>query len=225
MTEQDKDILIGKMLDSPSSLTDKELSMIRTDEELKDIYRISSALKGACMTRPEIDVEREWRQFRTRLLHKPSPLRWMMRIAAIFLCVVLLSALPLVIKNHVRTDNDRQVVAEAGKVVKGQAYGDDVKKSPMTDNGVRSEVSVAGEAIPDVKPAVYKKSRKPLEKVDADEEIDVDEYLRQQQSEIEYEIALLNAEMILDPQYAMREFMGYLPGDNIDEPDVEIIIQ
>ena len=160
MTEQDKDILIGKMLDSPSSLTDKELSMIRTDEELKDIYRISSALKGACMTRPEIDVEREWRQFRTRLLHKPSPLRWMMRIAAIFLGVVLLSAVSVGIKNHVRTDNDRQVDAEAGKVVKGQAY-DDVKKSPMTDNRVRSEVSVAGEAIPDVKPAVYKKSRNP----------------------------------------------------------------
>ena len=58
-----------------------------------------------------------------------------------------------------------------------------------------------------------------------EEEIDVDEYLRRQQSEIDYEIALLNAEMLLDEQDAMREFIGYINGENMREAETDIIIQ
>ena len=200
MTEQDKDILIAKMLDSPSSLTDEELAMIRQDAELKDIYEMSSLVCGACMPKPEIDVEREWRLFRHRILPKPSPMRWVMRVAAIFLGVVFLSGIIIKIIDRTLTVEDKPIVAETVKplVIERPHFVDEV----IDDNAASEEKTKMLKANP------------PRKEV---EEVDVDEYLRQQQIEIENEIALINAEIYLNEKDAIQNFMGYVEGN----PDME----
>lgn len=230
MTEQDKDILIGKMLDSPSSLTDEELNMILTDDELKDIYKVSASVKGAYMCKMEMDVEYEWRLFRHRIMPKQLPMRWMMRVAAIFLGVVLLSGIIVKIVDHSFKTVEKPFVVDSGQSVdkNNQAVGSDVKDHTLTDGEKISEisVSVAGEGTIVAKPVMRKKLRSNAKKEAVEgKEIDVDEYLCRQQAEIDREIALLNAEMYLDEQYAICEFMGFMNEDNMGEAESNIIIQ
>lgn len=229
MTEQDKDILIGKMIDSPSSLTDEELSMILIDDELKDIYEISSDVKGACIPKQEMDIEREWRLFRHRILPKPSPMRWMMRIAAIFLGVMLASGILVKFTDYLFTDENKTiVVSDAGKrvVLNNQVSGNDVVDLPKKDVEPISVMHPVREDIRDSKPVKTKILRSIDKKVQLEEdEIDVDEYLRLQQSEIDQEIALLNAEMFLDERDALREFIGYINDEYMGEAETNIIIQ
>lgn len=89
MTEEQKDILIAKMLDAPATLSEKELELIATDDELRDIQKISAAISGALTPNIEIDAQQEWARFRPRIHRKPSPMRWVMRVAAIFLGIML----------------------------------------------------------------------------------------------------------------------------------------
>ena len=222
MTEQDKDILIGKMLDSPSSLTEEELGMILTDEELKDIYEISSSLKGACVAQSEMDVRREWRLFRRRILPTPSPIRWIMRVAAIFLGVMLLSGIIVRFADSILTA-DQPVVADALQSVNknNRFFGGDVKDHTSNDGGSISEMSVGKIHTVVVKPIEHRKSRNAAKKVEVEEEFDVEEYLRVQRAEMDHEVALLNAEMYLDQRDAIQEFVGYMNDDNTHE----VIIQ
>ena len=67
MTEEQKEILIAKMLDAPSSLSDVELDSILHDDELRDIYEASAALSSACIRQPEWDMKAEWNSFRPRI--------------------------------------------------------------------------------------------------------------------------------------------------------------
>ena len=71
MTEEQKEILIAKMLDAPSSLSDVELDSILHDDELRDIYEASAALSSACIRQPEWDMKAEWNSFRPRIRRKP----------------------------------------------------------------------------------------------------------------------------------------------------------
>lgn len=228
MTEQEKDILIGKMLDSPSSLTDEDLSMILSEEELKEIYELSSVVKGACIRQPEIDVAMEWRLFRHRILPKPSPIRWVMKVAAIFLGVALASGIIVKFIDHIFTQNDSPVVAEAGKPLDkiNQLNGNCAGNHPYVNNKSISDTYPEAENKASVIVSYTSKTPKlTSDKVEVEEEdIDVDEYLRRQQAEISYEIALLNAEIYLDERDAIREFMGYLNEDDMSEEDVDIVI-
>lgn len=60
MTEEQIEILIAKMLDAPSSLSDEELDSILQDEDLRSFYAASAALGNACIRQPEWDMEAEW---------------------------------------------------------------------------------------------------------------------------------------------------------------------
>lgn len=200
MTQEQKDILIAKMLDASSSLSDKELAMIQQDAELKDIYEMSSIVCGAYMPQPEIDIEREWRLFRHRILPKPSPMRWVMRVAAIFLGVLVLSGILVKIIDRSLTVEDKPIVAETVKHV--------VIEKPHLVDEVIDDQPVSEEKT---KVTKVKNRKKEVE------EVDVDEYLRQQQIEIENDIALINAEIYLYEKDAIQDFMGYIEGN----PDME----
>lgn len=67
MTEEQKELLIAKMLDTPSSLSEEDLELILHDEELRGIYEASAALSGACIRQPELDMIAEWNCFRHAL--------------------------------------------------------------------------------------------------------------------------------------------------------------
>lgn len=116
MTDEQKEILIAKMLDAPSSLSDKELDAILHDDELRDIYEVSSAVSSAYAGQPELDMEDEWKRFRPRLRRKPTAMRWAMRVAAIFLGVVLASGIAVRIIDLIYTHDRQPVIAKVDQL-------------------------------------------------------------------------------------------------------------
>lgn len=93
MTEEKKDILIGKMVDAPDTLTDQEVETILNDDELMDIYNTSSEIRRAYMRQPEIDVDAEWLRFRPNIKRKISYFSRALRVAAVFTGAVILAGI------------------------------------------------------------------------------------------------------------------------------------
>lgn len=90
MTDIQKEILIEKMINCPTDLTDEELMLILSDEELKDIYETSRILKTSLAKPPETDPRKEWELYRPRIARRPNMFGWIARIAAVFFAVVLI---------------------------------------------------------------------------------------------------------------------------------------
>ncbi len=212
MTEGQKDILICKMLDNPDSLTDKELEMILHDEELRDIYEVSALVSGAVASQKEFDAEQEWRLFRHRILPKPSWTRRFMRIAAIFLGVIVVSGIIGKIIDYTLTKGYEEQMAETVKSTKAKSHEikEDTPKIPYVEPTSMPEQAKEA-ATPKI--AAHKKTIQPPQN-EEDEEIDVDEYLRQQQEEIEDAIIRQNAEIQIDEYYAMKEFISGMNDEN-----------
>ncbi len=214
MTEEQKDILIAKMLDAPASLSDEELDMILLDDELKDIYEASAILSGAFAPQQEYDVAQEWKLFRHRIKPKPSLTRRFMRVAAIFLGVIVASGLIAKIIDHTITREYEQQMAEVAKPTtpKSQKDNGDTTKTPYVET-----TPIQKEFKKSATPAIATGPLKAVEahQMEDEEEIDVDEYLRQQQEEIEDAIIQHDAEIYVDEYYAMREFISGMNDENI----------
>ncbi len=213
MTEEQKDILIAKMLDAPTSLTNKELDMILHNEDLKDIYETSVIVSDACNTQKEFDAEQEWRLFRQRILPKTSISRRFMRIAAVFLGVIVVAGLGGKLIDYSLTKGYKEQVAE------------NVKSSTPKTQQLKEETQQNSCVIPAPSPEQNAKETSAPMTISRDkgshapkneetEEIDVDEYLRQQQDEIEDAIIRQNAEIYVDEYYAMKEFFCGMNDEN-----------
>ncbi len=212
MTEGQKDILICKMLDAPASLTEEELELILHDEELRDIYEASALVSGALAPQKEFDAEQEWRLFRHRILPKPSLTRRFMRIAAIFLGVIVVGGIIGKIIDYTLTKGYEEQMAETAKSTKAKSpeIKEDTPKIPYVEPTSTPEQTKEA-ATPQT--AALKKTIQAPQNEEA-EEIDVDEYLRQQQEEIEDAIIRQNAEIQIDEYYAMKEFISGMNDEN-----------
>jgi len=202
MTEEQKEILIAKMLDAPSSLSDEELESILHDEELCSIYEASAAVSNACIRQPELDMEAEWNRFRPRLRHKPSMMHWTMQVAAIFLGVLIASSIVIRIIDNVFTTEQKPVIA---KVEQSQETNNvpEVIQSPQlsdTKEEVHQESSI--------KKCFSTVSKSHLSKAEINHpktntiqdgsDIDVDEYLRIQQARVDNDLAMQVAESYME---------------------------
>lgn len=202
MTDEQKDILMAKMLDAPSSLSDVELDAIVHDDELRDIYEISVAVSGACLRHPEFDVKQEWKRFAPRLRRKPSAMRRVMRVAAIFIGVAVLSGVVATMTDSRLTSGSTAEMAwvELPPTSGGNILSIAVPPATVTDSG-------------DAAPVLNKKKRvASQEKINAkteisengdfcetdDPDIDIDEYIRIQQARIDNDLAMQTAEIIAD---------------------------
>lgn len=214
MTEERKYILIEKMLDAPASLTDEELDMIANDDELKDIYEISSDVSGACVGGPAVVVDdEEWKRFRPRIARKPSPVRRFMHVAAVLLCVMLVSGIVVRLTDRLLT--------QGGTDMLGNALIDQAGTVQERDSTVNSVVTpppvveVAG-----AKPRIAYRSmarKAAMTEIDLPDDAEIEEYLRIQKARIDNDIAMLTAEMITEEYAAMRQ-----SGDFAGEPDADI---
>jgi hypothetical protein len=233
MTEEQKDLLIAKMLDAPSSLSDEELEAILSDEELRDIYEASAALSTACIRQPELDMEAEWKNFRPRIRRKPSAMRWVMRTASIFLGVIVLSGIAGRIIDYIFTNDSAPVTAEANL---SPELNDTPMLSPDTPLAEEITATVSKPAIAKAQPvapsshlakAKITKPEKSSVKMDKgmeqmDKEIDVDEYLRIQQARIDNDLALQAAE---DYIAEFEEIMPLLDAAGVYNPELENAIR
>ncbi len=202
MTEEQKEILIAKMLDAPASLSDMELDAISDDDELRDIYAASAALDSAYAAKQEFDMDAEWKRFSPRLHRKPDKMRWFMRVAAIFLGVILASGVAVKIINTTFTHAPQPVIAKVEQVSKAaerptlhmpeQMSMTEIKtpRNHAVDHDSKHyntrHLAKAEVTLPATTPA------------QAEPEIDVDEYLRIQQARIDNELALQMAESYME---------------------------
>lgn len=207
MTQEEKDILLEKMLDSAAVLTDEQLKNIMHDGELREIYDVSAALRGACVQPSEIDVEKEWRLFRHKILPKPFRWRWVMRVAAIFLGVMFVSAIVKVAVDRLLTP-DSPLVAEVSKPKNADlTVISQETESPQTGIDQVENCELDAPAIRQVSKQKGRKLRPIAQEQPEPEDIDVDEYLRLQQARIDNDLALLQARIYIEELEALESPM------------------
>lgn len=196
MTEEQKEILIAKMVDNPASLSADDIAKISGDEELRELYELSADMKSTFVELPEVDVDLEWRRFRRRMrVVRPHRRSWVMRVAAIFAGVALLSGVAVSLVNKLMLNNSEADMA----VVKV----DSVKPALKTENLM---AEVVGEPAPAPKPTVRHGARRSVKKYAGPAEPSVEELVALQQARIDNEIALELAEAIKEQYIAVQEW-------------------
>lgn len=224
MTEEQKEILIAKMLDAPSSLSDEELDMLMHDDELREIYEASAAVSSACVRQPELDMKAEWERFRPRIKRKPAPMRWVMRVAAIFLGVIFLSAITVRIIDKVFSTDQTHAVAK-------------VQPSPKLNTSTAIPVDQPLTEIKDEaekEPVIRRKPNhhRPVDKIDNSQsiaqaedsviiDVDIDEYLRIQQARIDNDLAMQSARIY---QEEYENLAALLDAVGLHNPELDNLI-
>lgn len=221
MTEEEKDILIEKMIDQPLSLTDEELNAIMEDSELKEIYEVSSSLKGFSLSKIDIDGQQEWELFRPRIKKKTSPFRWMMRMAAIFLGILLLSSVLNRIIDGVFDQSKKPVISQVNEVLEDNPETRDENKNLAVNS-----VTISTGKVDNKHQQVINKTINTPKAIEEEREIeiqrsnqiDIDEYLRIQEARIENDLALLTAEIYKEE---MEYIKPELESQGVDEEWIE----
>lgn len=203
MTEEQKEILIAKMLDAPSSLSDEELDLISNDDELRDIYAVSASLSNANVCQPEIDIKAEWHNFMPRIQLKPSKKDWIMRVAAIFLGVIFATSIVVRIIDHTFSEEQQPAIAKIDSTPKAnstpvehqnpQDHEEKGKAPEEEPKAIRSHTSEANNHIAKAEATKHTDS-----KAQAETDIDIDEYLRIQQARIDNDLAMQAAESYIE---------------------------
>lgn len=190
MTEEQKELLIARMIEVPSSLSDEELEAIVQDEELRALYEMCVDVEASSRTVPKIDTQEEWARFRPLLHRRHCAMRRFMRVAAIFLGVILAAG-------AIDKAIDRMLLYnEAPEIVKIEPSMP-LRKKP--EGEARPRPKPVEEAL-DPKPVAVQASvphQKAYRKVQSEpsSDIDVDEYLRIQQAKVDNDLAIQEAEM------------------------------
>lgn len=194
MTEEHKEILLGRMVDNPAGLSSDDMAMIAGDEELRELYQLSVDLKTACVRPPEIDEAKEWQRFRSRM-REAHRSRWsrMMRVAAIFLGVMLLSGVAVTLIDRMT------LVSESTEIAALPV--DTVTVAPMQEEAAGPEL-MADAAVKEA----GGKAKRAVRKQSAPSEPSIEEYLAVQQARIENEIATELAEVIKQQYLAEQEW-------------------
>lgn len=223
MTDEQKDILIAKIIDDPRSLSDHELDMILHDDELSDICRISSELNGALATQPHIDIKAEWKRFRPFLAPRVKPWRRVLKAAAILSGVVLISAITMMLLNSIRDDG----TASDPTILMASADNPDrsVELVPVaysdTDSDNEIQAPPTSKADRQSPASVRKLSARNPSTVSVQTEsteIDIDEYVRIQQAKIDNDLALIAAKEY-EEEYG--KLLAYLESIGIDTSGIE----
>lgn len=218
MTEEQKYILITKMLDSPQSLSDLEIKFISDDPELREIYEISSAVSGACMPQPDLDMAEEWVRFRPRIMRKPWQMRWLLRVAAIFLGVVVMSAILVKVIDHAISVDNKPVVAQ----IEGSAEVDRQELTAMAPRTAEfQDEPIVAKATCKPYVSVGKRSNPDAEdivKALPTDDIDIDEYLRIQQARVDNDLAMQTADIY---EAELNRLMPLLDGLGVYSEDID----
>ncbi|MDE6299323.1 MAG: hypothetical protein K2M10_06745, partial [Muribaculaceae bacterium] len=197
MTEEQKEILIAKMLDAPDSLSEAEVEMILHDDELRQLQAISYEMEDALTPGPKIDIERELDLWRLRLRKRPSKFRWIMRVAAVFAGVMILSGGVVKLVDFIFSQGEETVTAEVDKSSDPQL----IISLPMP---TIEDAQIAETKTPPAEKKLSTSSRRIIHKsarklpAEREEEFDIDEYIRLQQAKVEHELAMQGANYVLE---------------------------
>lgn len=222
MTEEHKELLIAKMLDAPASLSDKELEAIVSDAELRDIYEISAAASRAYIRQPQVDVDKEWADFRKRI-HRPRPaMRWIMRVAAVFLGIIVCGIIvKLTTKTVMPDETPAAVTAQTvPSVVEEPPSRPDLKVEETVPGPTRKTAPAPATRKKAVRAKTMLAKTQPEtanKEIDNTDEIDVEEYIRIQQAKVDNNLALQEAEIYAERRLVMARLLDAIDGDGESE--------
>lgn len=216
MTEEQKDILIAKMIDSPALLSDSELEAIIDDSDLREIYEMSVAVSAAYMGRRPIDAAQGWEHFKRHIKPKATLTQWALRIAAVWIGVMVVAGAvvgllsidvhpPHIASVGVKTDTIHPRQITTINVVSPDR--EIVAKAQVSDTPKRAEIPMHASVI---------------DSVPQSEQLDIDEYMRIQQAAIDNEFAQLTAELVEDDYAALLQDCDDL---DIDVYELERLIR
>lgn len=220
MTEEQKVILIAKMIDVPQSLSDDDLEAILTDDELRDIYEVSSTVRGACIRQPEMDMAEEWQRFRRRTRRKPTKMDWIMRVAAIFTGVMLVSGFAAKILDYSLTTDKQTLEANTAHTTQPETILTitcTIRPSESQENTITEPTIRGKQAAASSQHHAKTKTVKPKGKLEPEEtNIDIDEYLRIQQARIDNDLALQVAEAYMEEYHRLLPILVAAGSNNTD---------
>lgn len=191
MTDQEIEALIGKMVESPSSLTAEEMEAIVSDPELREIYEASVKLADALAPMPALDAREGWRQLRPRLMRPRGRRAWLWRAAAAVAATVAAMAVALL-----HSPEPEAAVAESAEKLPADTIAiiADQPEAPAI-----AVVEPQVRATPATKPA-HKPGREA-----AEPQVDPKEELRLEQARIDNEVAMAMAEVYMCSYQAKME--------------------
>lgn len=196
MTEEIKNTLIEKMIDRPNELTSDEIMAICSDEELRELYDISSKLQDTLQPAPQTPVTQEWDMFSRRLSTRRPKKRLYLHLvqsAAAVAGILLISAVIVKITGHAPSESDSPLTADV--------ISTDITKSPADTIRCQNDKLVTtlkndGTHIADAsKPDKNHSAKKAKSASTPTATPDFDEYLRIEQARIDNEIAMAMAEV------------------------------
>ncbi len=206
MTEENKELLIAKLIDTPSLLTKEELDIILGDEELMDIYELSAALANSTITEKDYNMREEWELFHSKTARKQRRLFKVIRIAAIFIGVVIFSGLAILLSyNSLKDGNPSSKIAgrienKAPEVVRtseifSEIVANNIDVTQPQENNIEPPKSYQKLGT---KNAELFNDNLILEEETDEEEMITDEYLRLQQARIDNDVAMQTAGIYKD---------------------------
>ena len=188
MTEEQKESLMGRMLDSPASLSREEADLILNDGELRELYDISRRLRDTYAPATTVDTAGEWRAFRKHLAK--TRLRRLvtasLRAVAVFTGIAVLSgAIVFTLNRPNSSTSEPTLLADAGEAI-----------SPII---VSAPPPTPVETIPREPSGSHKPEPTPTKTrhhtARPTDEADVEAYLRLMRARIDNEIAMQMAEI------------------------------
>lgn len=201
MTEEQKEFLIAKMLDTPASLTDEELEDIVSDTELRDIYEVSAAVAEALSTKAEFDLADEWVLFRKRLKRRRLPLRQIFKAVACIAGIITISVVFLKTNTTSISDNVPAAICEATTADKEAMPSIPISPEATLPPRMTHQTTIA----PIKHPAPSRKKEAAAQELPPISDSELEEYLDIQQARIENDLAMLNAEAIIDDLNSMYD--------------------
>lgn len=196
MTEEIKNTLIEKMIDRPDELTSDEIMAICGDEELRELYDISSKLQDTLQPVPQTPVAQEWDMFSRRLsMRRPKKklYRRLLQTAAVVAGVLLISAVIVKIAGDVPSASVPSLTADVINTDITESPADTIRcrndKLVTTLKNDASHIADASKSDKNRSPKKAKSTSTPTATPD------FDEYLRIEQARIDNEIAMAMAEV------------------------------
>lgn len=196
MTEEIKNTLIEKMIDRPDELTSDEIMAICGDEELRELYEISTKLQDTLQPAPQTTVTQEWDMFSSRLdIRRPKKKLYLrlLQTAAVVASILLISAVIVKITGHAPSASDSSLTADV--------INTDITKSPADTIRCQNDKLVTtlkndGSHIAEAsKPDKNHSAKKAKSASTPTATPNFDEYLRIEQARIDNEIAMAMAEV------------------------------
>ena len=144
MKQNDKIRLLLDMHEHPDNYTDEQLTRLLEDEQLAALWQQLATAKRALTDIPEPDVDAEWQRFEKTHFAAVRDRRWL-KVAAIFLGVLLLSAFTYAAIRVVRHSSDEKIKEPT----------ETVATTPQTESAVGSRLGVADTVEVVAEPIVF----------------------------------------------------------------------